>query len=80
MDAKIKYAITVGFLLWSAEAALADPMKCTGEEKTCTTNCTKFARTTISNCLELCRASRQICLRTGCWDTGTSRYCGLLKQ
>ena len=28
----------------------------------------------------LCRSSRLICLRTGCWDTGTSRYSGLTKQ
>ena len=70
----------IGFLLQGAQAALADPMKCTNEEKTCVTNCTKFARTTVSQCLEGCRTSRIICLRTGCWDTGTSRYCGLMKQ
>jgi hypothetical protein len=80
MKTKITYALAMVLFLLGAQGVLADPMKCTGEEKTCTTNCTKFARTTISNCLELCRASRQICLRTGCWDTGTSRYCGLLKQ
>ena len=70
----------IGIFLLSAQAALADPMKCSGEEKTCVTNCSKFARTTVSQCLEACRMSRIICLRTGCWDTGTNRYCGLMKQ
>ena len=70
----------IGLILLGAQAALADPMKCSGEEKTCVTNCSKFARTTVSQCLEACRMSRIICLRTGCWDTGTNRYCGLMKQ
>jgi hypothetical protein len=70
----------IGLFLLGAQAALADPMKCSGEEKTCVTNCSKFARTTVSQCLEACRMSRIICLRTGCWDTGTNRYCGLMKQ
>jgi hypothetical protein len=55
-------------------------MKCSGEEKTCNTNCVKLARTAVSRCMETCRTSRLICVRTGCWDTGTSRYCGLMKQ
>jgi hypothetical protein len=80
MKTGITYALATGLILLGAQTALADPMRCTGEEKTCNSNCIKFARATISNCLELCRASRQICLRTGCWDNGTSRYCGLLKQ
>jgi hypothetical protein len=70
----------IGLFLLGAQATLADPMKCSGEEKTCVTNCSKFARTTVSQCLEACRMSRIICLRTGCWDTGTNRYCGLMKQ
>jgi hypothetical protein len=73
-------AAGIGLILLATQAALADPMKCSGEEKTCITNCSKFARTTVANCLEACRVSRLICLRTGCWDSGTSRYCGLMKQ
>ena len=84
--ASIKYKLTcaiaacVGLILLDTQAALADPMRCTGEEKTCNTNCLKIARTAVSSCLETCRANRQICLRTGCWDSGTSKYCGLMKQ
>ena len=73
-------AAGIGLVMLSAQATLADPMKCTNEEKTCVTNCSKFARTTVQQCLEGCRMSRMICLRTGCWDSGTSRYCGLMKQ
>ena len=73
-------AVGIGLALLGAQAAPADPMKCSGEEKTCVTNCSKFARMSVQQCLEGCRTSRLICLRTGCWDTGTNRYCGLMKQ
>jgi hypothetical protein len=40
----------------------------------------KAARIPIPNCLDACRSTLKLCLRTGCWDSGTSRYCGLMKQ
>lgn len=64
-----------------AQAALAEPMKCSGEEQTCRTACTKAARGAVSACLTRCGASKSYCLKTGCWTTnGVQRYCGLLKQ
>ena len=80
MKTQITYVMAVGVFLMATQAAHADPMRCTGEEKNCNSNCVKFARATVSNCLEICRATRQICMRTGCWDNGTSKYCGLMKQ
>jgi hypothetical protein len=80
MKTRISYAIAVGLILLAAQQVLADPMRCTGEEKTCNANCLKIARVSVSNCLETCRASRQIFMRTGCWNSGTSKYCGLMKQ
>jgi hypothetical protein len=58
----------------------AAAMRCSSELSACNSNCLKTARTVISNCRALCHTSQQICMRTGCWDNGASRYCGLLKQ
>ena len=80
MKTNITFALAAGLILLGAQAAFAEPMKCSGEEKTCNTNCIKIARAAVSRCMETCRSSRFICLRTGCWDSGTSRYCGLTKQ
>ena len=70
-----------GLCLLSAQAALADPMKCSGEQKTCVTNCIKSGNTLqAKDCAENCRVSQANCMRSGCWAFGTLRYCGLLKQ
>jgi hypothetical protein len=61
------------------ESAIADPMKCSGEEKACITACTKTARVTISVCVTGCGARLSACMKTGCWDNGTQRYCGVAK-
>lgn len=65
--------------LLGAQAAIADPMKCSGEEKTCLTACKKAARVTVSVCLTGCGARLSACVKTGCWDNGAQRYCGLAK-
>jgi hypothetical protein len=80
MKTTIISAIAAGFFLLAAQPLLADPMRCSGEQKTCNANCTKIARTAVANCLELCHATQQGCMRTGCWSNGTSKYCGLMKQ
>lgn len=61
-------------------AAYAQPMKCSGEEKTCQQACAKGPSATKSACLTECGVRRNICMRTGCWDNGRLRYCGLAKQ
>ena len=66
--------------LASAPLAKADPMKCSNEEKTCATNCKKAARGPVAACLTQCGAWGSYCIKTGCWDTGAQRYCGLAKQ
>ena len=55
-------------------------MKCSNEEKTCATNCKKAARGPVAACLTQCGAWGSYCIKTGCWDTGAQRYCGLAKQ
>lgn len=62
------------------QAGHAAPMKCSGEEATCRDTCAKAAKTTLSNCLTTCGVRRSACMRTGCWDNGQQRYCGLAKQ
>lgn len=71
-------ALSTVFLL--SGAANAQPMKCSGEEKTCQQACAKAPSATKSTCLTECGVRRNICMRTGCWDNGRLRYCGLAKQ
>lgn len=66
--------------LLAAPAVQAEPMKCSGEEKACVTACRKTARMTVSVCLTGCGARLSACVKTGCWDNGTQRYCGLSKS
>lgn len=63
-----------------SSAALAQPMKCSGEEKTCQSACAKVPRASTSACLTECGVRKNVCMRTGCWDNGRIRYCGLAKQ
>ncbi len=60
--------------------ANAQPMKCSGEEKTCQAACAKVATGKTSACLTECGVRKNVCMRTGCWDDGRLRYCGLAKQ
>jgi len=70
-----------GLTLLCARPALATPMRCSGEQKTCIASCAKRPPgTSISICLTNCGARQSLCMKTGCWDNGTQRYCGLLKQ
>jgi hypothetical protein len=66
--------------LVAAQTGHAAPMKCSGEEATCREACAKAAKTTLSACLTACGVRRSNCMRSGCWDNGRQRYCGLAKQ
>lgn len=72
--------IAVAIALLGAQAAWADPMKCSGEQKTCLSGCARMAAAQAQACLESCRASQAYCIRSGCWQHGANRYCGLTKQ
>ncbi len=69
-----------GLTLLGTHPARSDPMKCSSEEATCASNCKKAARGPISACLTACGARGSYCIKTGCWDNGVRRYCGLAKQ
>jgi hypothetical protein len=77
---KITAAIAVVVALMGAQTALAEPMRCSGEQKTCQNTCARMATGQIRPCLEGCRVSQAYCIRSGCWQNGASRYCGLTKQ
>ena len=80
-NCKTAFAAALAIALLVLQVARAEPMKCSGEEQTCRTACTKAARGTVSACLTRCGTSKSYCLRTGCWATnGVQRYCGLSKQ
>lgn len=66
--------------LLGSPAAQAEPMKCSGEEKACVTACRKTARTTVSVCLTGCGTRLSACVKSGCWDDGRQRYCGLSRS
>ena len=73
-------AIVVGLYLFSAQTALAAPMLCSGEQKTCIAVCQRNPLALIGDCIANCRTRFNYCRQTGCWDNGIKRYCGLLRQ
>lgn len=73
--------LIVGLALLCRYPAFATPMRCSGEQKTCIASCAKGPPgSSITFCLTNCGARQSVCMKTGCWDNGTQRYCGLLKQ
>jgi hypothetical protein len=73
--------ISAACTLLSTASAFSAPMRCSGEEKVCIAACKKsLDRSSISTCLTNCGLRQSACMRSGCWDSGPQRYCGLLKQ
>ena len=67
-------------LLWHATAA-AEPMKCSGEQQTCLAGCARLVDLTrLKACVNFCSQNLAVCRRTGCWNNGSSTYCGLMRQ
>lgn len=72
---------TAGLALLCAQAAFADPMKCSGEQKTCLANCSTAVKGgALSICVTNCGQRQAMCVKTGCWDNGSQKYCGLLRR
>lgn len=80
IDSRIT-ALVIGLGLLCIEAAVAAPMRCSGEQKTCIAVCNKsLDRGSISTCVTNCGLRQSLCMKTGCWDNGFQKYCGLQKQ
>jgi len=78
---KIVTGLVALLALLFPQAAFANAMRCSGEETICINSCKKNPdRSTLSSCITNCGVRRTVCRRTGCWDSGTQKYCGLLKQ
>jgi hypothetical protein len=73
--------ISAACAVLSTAPAFSTPMRCSGEEKICIAACKKsLNRSSISTCLTNCGLRQSACMKSGCWDSGPQRYCGLLKQ
>jgi hypothetical protein len=73
--------ISAAITLLSAVTAFSAPMRCSGEEKVCIAACKKsLDRSSLPICLTNCGQRQSACMKSGCWDSGPQRYCGLLKQ
>lgn len=74
-------AILIGLSLLCCQSALAAPMRCSGEQSVCIASCKKSPdRSSLSTCVTNCGLRQSLCMKTGCWDNGFQKYCGLLKQ
>ena len=73
--------VVIGLGMLRIDAAFAAPMRCSGEQKTCIAVCNKsLDKGSISTCVTNCGLRQSLCMKTGCWDSGVQKYCGLLKQ
>lgn len=77
---RIVIALAAALPLLYTQPAHAPPMMCRGEQKTCLAACSKFPVAVAKACSAACHDRFNFCRQTGCWDNGTSRYCGLLRQ
>lgn len=83
MSRKIIYVVIAipALCLLTAAPVFAGPMKCSGEQKTCIIVCQKTINPALqAQCIADCRNRLNFCRQTGCWDNGTNRYCGLMRQ
>jgi hypothetical protein len=73
--------VAAGALLLSCGTAAAEPMKCSGEQQMCVANCAKLTdQIRLRACVTNCSQRLAACQQTGCWNNGSSNYCGLLRQ
>jgi hypothetical protein len=71
---------TGALLLWCG-TVVAEPMKCSGEQQMCTASCAKLTdQMRLRACITSCSQRLAACRQTGCWNNGSSNYCGLLRQ
>jgi len=74
-------AAVMALMVLFADTAAADPMRCSTENQACAAGCEKFEDQKVwGACMTACTQRQTICQRTGCWDDGSFRYCGLLRQ
>jgi hypothetical protein len=76
-----KLLVAFAAVLFFATTARAEPVRCSNEHKNCLAACGPVpAGQRSSPCITVCQARLGSCKLNGCWDNGSSRYCGLLRQ
>lgn len=81
MPFRLCLAVLSLLALLEVRAAHAAAMRCSGEEKTCIAVCNKGAtKAELPMCITNCGQRKAICMKSGCWDNGAQKYCGLLRQ
>jgi major membrane immunogen (membrane-anchored lipoprotein) len=74
-------AAMMALLVLFTAAAAADPMRCSTENEACAAACKRFEDQKVWRaCVTVCVQRQSTCQRTGCWDNGTTTYCGLLRR
>ncbi len=77
----VRVACALAALAVLGSQAGAAPMRCSGEQKICLTACNKTAKgAAVSVCFTNCGQRQAMCVKTGCWDNGNQKYCGLLRE
>jgi hypothetical protein len=77
----VSAVIAAAWLTACAVTAEAAAMRCSGEEKVCVAACGKTANgAALSMCITNCGQRQAYCMKTGCWDSATNRFCGLQRQ
>ncbi|MCK9919235.1 hypothetical protein MXD81_59910 [Microbacteriaceae bacterium K1510] len=81
MSVRIALAAVAALTLLSTATAQAAAMRCSNEQNTCIAVCNKaVSKAQLSSCITTCGQRNAFCLKTGCWDDGAQRYCGLQRQ
>lgn len=76
-----RLALLAGLVGSGIGVAQAAAMRCSGEEKTCIAVCNKGAtKSALPMCITNCGQRKAICMKSGCWDNGVQKYCGLVRQ
>lgn len=79
--ASLVFVSLLGVGLFAPAPAAAAAMRCSGEQTACIAACKKSApAAALSMCITNCGQRQAICVKSGCWDSGTQKYCGLLRQ
>jgi len=78
---RIGFAAVAMLTLLSTATAQAAALRCSNEQNTCIAVCNKSAsKALLSSCITTCGQRNAFCMKTGCWDDGSQRYCGLQRQ
>ena len=80
-EKSVRVAAALAVFAMLGSQAGAAPMRCSGEQKICQAECSKTAKSLpVSVCVTSCGQRQAMCVKTGCWDNGGQKYCGLLRE